>query len=162
MSSTGSYDAYIIGYCDNQQVKIHPSPLPRVDNICIGYMRGVVPRLSSQAQQGGSQQSALELIYTGHPCHRTWVILVPQSQQAQASRQGWFGPVQFSGQIPIIEILKCGRCEPPDTVTVNLPVNDIKIVSRVGLKQCTGLRSALQSLLGNIAACLPDQIWYVV
>jgi len=170
MSSTGSYDAYII-YYENQQVKIHPSPLPQVDNICIGYMRGVVPRLSSQAQQGGSQQSALELIYTGHPCHRTWAILVPQSQQAQASRQGWFGPVQFSRQIPIIEILKCEKGKPSDTGTVNLPVSDVKIVSGVVVNHSTGIRDKIKSNLEadlkrkldeKDIASLPDQIWYVV
>ena len=96
---------------------------------------------------------------------------MPQSQQAQASRQGWFGPVQFSRQIPIIEILKCEKGKPSDTGTVNLPVSDVKIVSGVVVNHSTGIRDKIKSNLEadlkrkldeKDIASLPDQIWYVV
>jgi len=152
--SSRSYIAHII-YCRDGQPDIYPPPTQQINDVCIGYMRVLLPKPLSQPQQGSPQQSGLELVYTGHPCHRTWAILVAQSQQRRT--------VQVSNQTPIIEILRCKSGPPSGTVNVDLPVNNISIVNIGGMRQCSGVRNVVQSFLpGDMITYLPDEVPYVM
>lgn len=47
---------------------------------CIGYMRSILPKLDKSS-------NVIDLVYTGNPCHRTYVLIrQPYQQSTQANR----------------------------------------------------------------------------
>jgi hypothetical protein len=67
----------------------------QVTKFCIGYIRAVVPK------SGGSDASTtVNLLYTGHPCHRAYVILVPTQQTGQTV-------VTVKDKTPVVDIIAC-------------------------------------------------------
>ena len=65
---------------------------------CIGYIRAVVPK--SIPSGGPGTQTTVNLLYTGHPCHRAYVILVPIQQTGQTK-------VTVTEDTPVVDIIAC-------------------------------------------------------
>jgi hypothetical protein len=74
----------------NMQCDVDQQSQVQVNEFCIGYLRAVVPKISSATVQ--------ELAYTGHPCHRSYVILIPTNQP---------GSVDVSDDNPVVEVIAC-------------------------------------------------------
>jgi len=75
-----------------------PSQSP-VDKFCIGYLRAVVPKISNATVSA--------LAYTGHPCHRSYVILIPTNQPASNQQ----GLVNVSDDNPVVEVIACFKID---------------------------------------------------
>jgi len=66
---------------------------------CIGYIRAVVPK-SIPSGEPGTQTTDNLLYYTGHPCHRAYVILVPTQQTGQTK-------ATVTEDTPVVDIIAC-------------------------------------------------------
>lgn len=66
---------------------------------CLGYIRAVVPK-SIPSGGPGTQTTVDLLYYTGHPCHRAYVVLVPTQQTGQTV-------VTVKDKTPVVDIIAC-------------------------------------------------------
>jgi len=143
-----------------------PSQSP-VDKFCIGYLRAVVPKISNATVK--------ELAYTGHPCHRSYVILIPTNQPASNQQ----GLVNVSDDNPVVEVIACFKIDGNQlkyektrgdfTVPPRLMVMSISNVKKqeCDLQQLASeIRSKLrlpndQNILDKVKNYLPRTIYYV-
>jgi len=143
-----------------------PSQSP-VDKFCIGYLRAVVPKISNATVK--------ELAYTGHPCHRSYVILIPTNQPASNQQ----GLVNVSDDNPVVEVIACFKIDGNQlkyeetrrdfTVPPRLMVMSISNVKKqeCNLQQLASeIQSKLrlpndQNILDKVKNYLPRTIYYV-
>jgi hypothetical protein len=101
MSQQQRYRAHFILWDDSKKRCDIVPPLQQpgqINEFCIGYMRAVVP--GGVISQSGGQ--APSLYYTGHPCHKTHVVLLQPQQTGQPQ-----SVISVTSDMPVVEIIAC-------------------------------------------------------